>query len=978
MQEKTGQDIKELSFVTAVAGVISRAPNLDQALKDVLKLTGLHAGAIHIKIEEKLIPATNQGLEGESIEKLALQATNSQKKENLNIGGCHLTATPIFHAGRLVGVLTTSSLQPPDPEILSFLAVQFAPKIENTILRTKISEKQEEWETAFNSLHHPMSIHDREFRIIQANKPLLRLLRASPQDIEGKHCFEIIHGTNSPPPNCPYHKAIRTGKPIAQEFREQRKETVLNITVNPLKNQRGEIIGAVHLIEDITKKKKQEEKLLQRSHELKIIREISLEISRTQDLDTLLENTLKRMLELTGAETGAIYLLNKKRELVLHTSKGLKHKKSIRLGEGLAGKTALFGIPAPINDNTSLEFQRGAYIPLKTGNKIKGVMVLGSTNPNLNLNLGLLTSLGSQLATAIEKAELCHTSKERNSRLEALHKVGLALSTSDTPYILKTMVEAARKIIPSRLALITLGPKNNQTLAAFSQDENIPPCQVKTPITDKGLLREMWRTGKTMCIQDIESHPYRMGLPQGHPPLRGLLAVPLRNQNGDTIGLFMISDKENGENFNEEDKKLMTALAGQASLLLQNAMTLTKKSQENQELEEKVRERTQELKTLYNISRVISTEIELKTLLAKIVKETTEAVKAKNGAVALLEETRITGTTYNQQKIEHFTHPRSEIPAPLHTPDLKLSNPILEKDHLIVPLKRHGKIIGVLSLHSKTDGTEFNQKDENLVCKIAEQAAIALENAKLYQELRHKNQELQQIDQIKSNFLSTVSHELRTPLTSIIGYSKLLYQNDLGELNEFQREGVQEILRSGEHLLNLINSILDFQKLQSGAVETKIKRVNLEDLIHQVVRNQKPLANEKNHKIEIQIDPTASKITTDPDKLERILLNILNNAIKFTPPGGRIRIQTKKYPQEVRISITDNGIGIEEKDREKLFKPFQQLDQGLNRRHEGTGLGLAIVKEYIQRLGGEITLESQPGKGSTFTLKIPSGWLNYN
>ncbi len=300
-------------------------------------------------------------------------------------------------------------------------------------------------------------------------------------------------------------------------------------------------------------------------------------------------------------------------------------------------------------------------------------------------------------------------------------------------------------------------------------------------------------------------------------------------------------------------------------------------------------------------------------------------------------------------------------------------------------LAENGEIVGVVDVYQILDFLDDEIKKAKIIVfslvttgltilylvlfGIVSQASRTIRFQK--EELERSNRQLRQIDRMKSDFMSTIGHELRTPLTSIIGYSKLLLDGNMGELDKEQKEALKEILSGGNNLLRLINDILEFQRVESGKSNLKFEKTRLSPLISQIVRTEKPMADEKNQKIEIQIDPTLQEIVTDPDKLKQILLNLLNNAIKFTPQDGEIKIQVKQENNKVKISITDNGIGIDKKDQEKIFKPFQQLDQGLSRKYQGTGLGLAIVKEYTQRLGGEITLESELGKGSTFTITLP-------
>ncbi|MBP1910704.1 PAS domain S-box protein [Methanolobus bombayensis] len=223
----------------------------------------------------------------------------------------------------------------------------------------------------------------------------------------------------------------------------------------------------------------------------------------------------------------------------------------------------------------------------------------------------------------------------------------------------------------------------------------------------------------------------------------------------------------------------------------------------------------------------------------------------------------------------------------------------------------------------------------------------------------------------KSEFLATMSHELRTPLNSIIGFSDIMLDGLAGELVDKQRHYIEHISHSGRHLLNLINDILDISKIEAGKMELYTDIVDVKKSVNEIVTITESLAGRKNISVNVSISEDVPAISADRSKLKQILYNIIGNAIKFTDDGGQVHIEVSGDDEKVIISITDTGIGISPEDQKKLFKPFSQIDASMSRRYEGTGLGLALVKELIELHGGRIWVESEPGKGSTFSFELP-------
>ncbi len=306
---------------------------------------------------------------------------------------------------------------------------------------------------------------------------------------------------------------------------------------------------------------------------------------------------------------------------------------------------------------------------------------------------------------------------------------------------------------------------------------------------------------------------------------------------------------------------------------------------------------------------------------------------------------------------------------------------------IAVPLKARGALIGVLAVDSHTPHA-FREEDQQLLSALADQASIAIENAQLYEqvkrhaeeleakveartrELQEANRRLEDASRHKSEFLANMSHELRTPLNAIIGFTRLVMRRAQDVLPARQYENLEKILISAEHLLGLINGILDLSKIEAGRMEVRLGSVELDVLVDECLRTVEPMIRSERLQVRKELAADLPPLWTDPDKLKQILINLLSNAIKFTE-AGTVAVSARPASGKMAIAVADTGIGVPQDALELIFEEFRQVDSSSTRKHGGTGLGLSISRHFARLLGGDISVRSTLGAGSTFTLILP-------
>ena len=470
--------------------------------------------------------------------------------------------------------------------------------------------------------------------------------------------------------------------------------------------------------------------------------------------------------------------------------------------------------------------------------------------------------------------------------------------------------------------------------------------------------------------------------------VRTTLLVPMLKEN-ELIGAFTLSRQE-VRPFTDKQIALVTSFASQAVIAIENARLLNELRHRTDELGRSV----EELRALGQTSQAVNSTLDLATVLSTIVAKAVPLSGTEAGAIYVYDELqrefRLRATYgMDPELIDALTHQHIGLDEPNITPALVQGEPTQVTDLregapspvnqvilragflalLLTPLIRGEDLVGLLVVRRRTPGA-FPQNTVDLMKTFAAQSALAIQNARLFHEIEDKSRQLEVASKHKSQFLANMSHELRTPLNAILGYTELILDNIYGEAPEQMRSVLERVQTNGKHLLGLINDVLDMSKIEAGQVTLSLSDYSLEELIRGVYVAVEPLATQKNLALRTSIEPGLPIGHGDERRLAQVLLNLVGNAIKFTE-AGEVAIQVSHSDGLFRVAVRDSGPGIAAADQAKIFEEFQQVDNTPTRQKGGTGLGLAISKRIVEMHGGSILVDSELGKGSTFTIRLP-------
>ena len=446
--------------------------------------------------------------------------------------------------------------------------------------------------------------------------------------------------------------------------------------------------------------------------------------------------------------------------------------------------------------------------------------------------------------------------------------------------------------------------------------------------------------------------------------------------------------------FTDKQVELVTNFAAQAVIAIENVRLFDEVQARTRELTQSV----EELRALGEVTQAVNSTLDLQTVLSTIVAKAVQLSGTDAGAIYVFEEAqqlfRLRATFgFSEELIAAIEdqylgasdaiRQATQDKQPQETSDIgdEPPSPLREiamragyRARLIVPLVGADRVVGALVIRRKQPG-EFPESTVDLLQTFAAQSVLAIQNARLFAEIEDKSRQLELASQHKSQFLASMSHELRTPLNAIIGLTDMLVTNAARFGTEKAAEPLERVHRAGTHLLGLINQVLDLSKIEAGKLELNPQRVEIKPLIDEVIGTARQLAEQNRNRLVFEAQDDLGALTVDPMRLRQILLNLLSNACKFTKEGDvtlRVR-QVGNGRGWFEFAVSDTGIGMTAEQQAKLFEEFSQAEATTAQRFGGTGLGLAITRKLARMMGGDVTVASELGKGSVFTVRLPGG-----
>jgi GAF domain-containing protein/anti-sigma regulatory factor (Ser/Thr protein kinase) len=697
-----------------------------------------------------------------------------------------------------------------------------------------------------------------------------------------------------------------------------------------------------------------------------------------------------------------------------------QHMLTLHISPGrgsLIGRTALEGQPVQIADvladpeYTFTETQKiarfrtllGAPL-LREGVPIGAIALLRTdVRPFTDKQIELVQTFADQAVIAIENVRLFDEVEARTQELtEALEYQTatsevlnvISRSLTDIQPVFDMIAESAARLCDAQYCFVyrfdghLLHFVAHHGLTADVLEINrraYPALPSRRSVAARAILER-----SVVQIPDVNADPdYALGTMATVGGCRSAVGVPILRDRR-PIGSIAITRAQAGL-LPDQQIELLKTFADQAVIAIENVRLFDEVQARTRDLGQSV----EELRALGEVTQAVNSTLDLETVLTTIVAKAVQLSGTDAGAVYVFHELdqvfhlratyglseeliaavqdqylgaseAIRQATQDRQPQE-IADIRDEPPSPVREIAMRAGF----RARLVVPLVGTDHVVGALVIRRKQPGS-FPKSTIQLLQTFAAQSVLAIQNARLFAEIEEKSRQLQMASENKSQFVSSVSHELRTPLNAIIGLTDMMVTNAARFGTEKAQEPLQRVHRAGTHLLGLINQVLDLSKIEAGKLELNPQTVQLAPLINEVVGTAKQLAEQNKNRLVVEASDDLGTLTVDAMRLRQILLNLLSNACKFTKEG-EIKLRARNGRDWIELAVVDSGIGMTAEQQAKLFEEFAQADATTAQRFGGTGLGLALSRKLARMMGGDVTVASEPGKGSVFTVRLPSG-----
>ena len=970
---EVGREISTtLDVETVLAKITAYARDLFQAESSAVYLSEAEGtawraiavvGAEAEEIENDLIN-TGEGILGKIVLQKSGQIVNDASRQTgaLIIKGTeervhdHLMGVPVLAGDRVTGLLAVwragrgKEFTPPELEFLTSLARQAAIAIQNASLFQNTQKSETELRALFTSMNDVIIVYDKDGRYVRIAPTNPSLLIRPPEEMVGKYIREVL------PPELhdlfmkTIHEALNSNKTIRIEYPLTISGNHLWFDANISKLNEDQVFWVAR---DITDRKLNE--LTQIA-----ITQISEGVLSSKTIDELLKSIHEAIKPFLPVNNFYIAQYDPSTNLITfpyHVDEMDEDWSPRKLGRGLTSYVIRTGRPLRTTPEIFADLQAAGEvvndgvqsvdwlgIPLRSKQVVSGVIAVQSYDPKIRImekDKEILSVIAIQVASAIERFLA-----ERE-----IQKFKLGIDRSDNAVFITDVEGTIQYTNPAF-----------ERVYGFPNEEVIgkTPRILKSGLVSDEQYKRFWQTllaGETVSEEIInKTRDGRL------VPIAGTNS-PILDESGKTIGFLAVHQ-------DITERKLS---------------------------EETLKRRNDYLAASSEIGRLVTSTLDLNTIFTRTVNLISERFGFYYAAIYIIEETgfnailrEATGEAGEKMKAQSYSivvgsHSvigqvsASMEPMLVNDTDLEplyAPNPYLldTRSEVAIPLRIGSRVVGVIDIQS-IQVHAFTQDDLSVLQSLADQVAVAIDNARSYELSQQLIKDLREVDQLKSQFLANMSHELRTPLNSIIGFSRVILKGIDGPVSEMQQQDLTAIYNSGQHLLGLINDILDLARIEAGKMELNFEEVHLADMATSVMSTAKGLVKEKPIQLLQRIPANMPTVRGDTMRVRQVLLNLISNASKFTDQGS-ITVETsiQKGPtgkMEALINVVDTGPGISTEDQKKLFQAFSQVDGSATRKSGGSGLGLSICANLVQLHGGRIGVHSIVGRGSTFWFTLP-------